>query len=86
MKKLRVMLAVIACKMSTKLIRKLGRGGTDFPGKVATKICPDLLGRLSENVKTVIVVGTNGKTTTCRMLEEGIARSGSACGKVHADQ
>ena len=73
------MLAVIACKMSTKLIRKLGRGGTDFPGKVATKICPDLLGRLSENVKTVIVVGTNGKTTTCRMLEEGIARSGSAC-------
>lgn len=79
MKKLRIILAVIVCKVSTKLLRMLGRGGTDFPGRLALKVCPNLLYELSKNVKTVIVVGTNGKTTTCRMLEQGIVSAGETC-------
>ena len=43
--KLRVMTAVLACKLCRALIRLLGRGGTDFPGRVALKLCPNLLGR-----------------------------------------
>ena len=42
--KLRVMIAVLACKLCRSLIRLLGRGGTDFPGRVALKLCPNLLG------------------------------------------
>ena len=61
--KLRVMTAVLACKLCRALIRLLGRGGTDFPGRVALKLCPNLLGELARNVTTVIVTGTNGKTT-----------------------
>ena len=76
MKKLRVMMAILACRLSRKLIRLLGRGGTDFPGRLAMKICPDLLGILAKNVTTVIVTGTNGKTTTARMIEQSIADSG----------
>jgi len=76
MKKLRIALAVLACKLSRKLIRFLGRGGTDFPGRLAMKICPDLLGILAKNVTTVIVTGTNGKTTTARMIEQAVADSG----------
>lgn len=76
MKKLRIALAVMACKLSRKLIRLLGRGGTDFPGRLAMKICPDLLGILAKNVTTVIVTGTNGKTTTARMIEQAVADSG----------
>ena len=68
--KLRVMIAVLACKLCRSLIRLLGRGGTDFPGRVALKLCPNLLGELAKNVTTVIVTGTNGKTTTSRMIEQ----------------
>ena len=70
------MIAVLACKLSRWLIRFLGRGGTDFPGRVALKICPNLLGELAKNVTTVIVTGTNGKTTTARMIEQAVADSG----------
>lgn len=76
MRNLRVFLAVSACKLCRTLLRLLGRGGTDFPGRVALKICPDLLGTLAKNVTTVIVTGTNGKTTTSRMIEQAVADSG----------
>ena len=64
------------CKWCRALLRKLGRGGTDFPGKVALKICPDILGRVAKNVKVVIVTGTNGKTTTSRMVEQAMRDNG----------
>ena len=66
----RVFFAVLACKLSRAAIRLLGRGGTDTPGRIALKLCPNLLGVLAENVTTVIVTGTNGKTTTSRMIEK----------------
>lgn len=68
--KIRVIVAVLACKLCRFAIRLLGRGGTDFPGRVALKLCPNLLGQLAKNVTTVIVTGTNGKTTTSRMIEQ----------------
>lgn len=74
--KIRTMIAVISCKLCRSLIRLLGRGGTDFPGRLALKLCPDLLGVLAKNVTTVIVTGTNGKTTTSRMIEQSWADAG----------
>ncbi len=76
MKKIRIFLAVLACKLARTAIRLLGRGGTDFPGRVALKICPDLLGELAKTVTTVIVTGTNGKTTTSRMIEQSFLDAG----------
>ena len=73
---MRVMLSVLACKLSRFAIRLLGRGGTDFPGRVALKLCPNVLGHLAKNVTTIIVTGTNGKTTTSRMIEQALADSG----------
>ena len=67
---IRTILAVLACKLCRRLLRLLGRGGTDFPGRVALKLYPNLLGVLAKNVTTVIVTGTNGKTTTSRMIEQ----------------
>ena len=55
------------------MIRLLGRGGTDLPGRIALKLCPNLLGVLAKNVTTVIVTGTNGKTTTSRMIEQSLS-------------
>lgn len=76
MKRIRVFFAVIACKLSRFAIRLLGRGGTDFPGRVALKLCPDLLGVLAKDVTVILVTGTNGKTTTSRMIEKALADSG----------
>ena len=74
--KLKVFFAVLACKLSRAAIRLLGRGGTDFPGRIALKLCPNLLGQLAKNVTTVIVTGTNGKTTTSQMIEQSWADAG----------
>lgn len=74
--KLKVCISILACKLSRTLIRLLGRGGTDFPGRIALKLCPNLLGVLAKDVTTVIVTGTNGKTTTSRMIEQSWADSG----------
>lgn len=76
MKKIKVFFAVLACKMARTTIRLLGRGGTDLPGRIALKICPDLLRELAKTVTTVIVTGTNGKTTTSRMIEQAFIDSG----------
>jgi len=76
--KIKVFLAVTACKLTIKLLRLLGRGGTAIPGKIAIRICPDLLGYLAKDVKCIIVTGTNGKTTSSRIIEEIFIKSGKS--------
>ena len=74
--KLRVTLSILACRLCRKLLRLLGRGGTDFPGRVALKLCPNLLGVMARNTTVIIVTGTNGKTTTSRMIEQAMMDAG----------
>lgn len=57
-------------------LRLLGRGGTAMPGKAALKLCPELLSILGRGVETVIVTGTNGKTTTSGMLRHMLDQAG----------
>ena len=64
----RVFCACLAARASRAALRLLGRGGTALPGKLALRVCPDLLGQVSRGVQTVLITGTNGKTTTTRML------------------
>jgi UDP-N-acetylmuramyl tripeptide synthase len=47
-------------------------GGTSFPGIVARRIDPRVLEKAAaaSDARKVIVTGSNGKTTTCRMLAE----------------
>ena len=52
------------------------RGGTNLPGKLALKIDKNILGELSRGVKVTVVTGTNGKTTTSRMIEQAFADAG----------
>lgn len=67
----RTRLAMLAGKGVTKGIRLVGRGGgTAYPGVVAMRIDPHLLDKLARTLPmgTVVIAGTNGKTTTSRML------------------
>lgn len=45
-------------------ILKFKNQGSSFPGKIALKICPDILKHVSKNVESIFITGTNGKTTT----------------------
>ena len=73
---LRAVLAIALCKLLRAVSRLLRRGGTAMPGQAALRLCPDLLARLARGVKTVAVTGTNGKTTSARMIEEAFSRAG----------
>lgn len=73
---LRQRAAIAACKLTKTLLRLLGRGGTTLPGRIGLKICPELLSFASRGVRCVIITGTNGKTTTSRIIEEMCKQSG----------
>ncbi len=67
----RTALAVLAGKATGGLSRLTGRGGgTTFPGDVARALDRNVLRRLAADLTqgAVIVTGTNGKTTTSRLV------------------
>lgn len=72
----RAFLAICLCRLLRGFSRLVHRGGTAMPGQWALKVCPNLLSILARGVKTVAITGTNGKTTTARMIEEGFAEQG----------
>ena len=76
---MRLFFAILLCKLVRLVLRLAGRGGTALPGKIALRVCPDMLSRLARGVTTVMVTGTNGKTTTCRMLEQMARDAGRDC-------
>lgn len=61
--------AVEALRFSNWLSRTLGRGsGTVAGGRVGLALDPGLLGELARGRRVALVTGTNGKTTTTRLL------------------
>ncbi len=70
----RAALAVEALKLSNRLSRALGRGrGTVAGGRVGLALDPTLLATLARGRRVALVSGTNGKTTTTRMLAAAMA-------------
>lgn len=74
---MRAFFALLVAKLTRLGLRLTHRGGTALPGKVALKLCPNILSRIAKNVNTVIVTGTNGKTTSCRIVEQLFAEAGT---------
>jgi UDP-N-acetylmuramyl tripeptide synthase len=65
---MRLTITVLLVKLLVKILRIFKSGGTSLPGKIAAKIYPNILSVISSRIKTVFVTGTNGKTTTVRMI------------------
>ncbi|NLE26163.1 MAG: DUF1727 domain-containing protein [Clostridiaceae bacterium] len=74
--KFRLSLAIIMTKLTVFGLRLVGRGGTSLPGKVALKICPDIFYKLSDKFRIIMVTGTNGKTTTSRIVAGMLEKAG----------
>ena len=76
----RLIAALLAAKATGAAIRGLGRGGgTAAPGLVAERIDPRFLDKIARRLPhgTVVVAGTNGKTTVSRMLADILQAHGS---------
>lgn len=71
--KTRIFISILVCRLLRTFSRLLHRGGTALPGRIALKIYPDLLSVLAKTVNVIAVTGTNGKTTSSRMIEEAFA-------------
>lgn len=76
--KLQTFAAVAGCKLTRTGLRLAKKGGTALPGKVAMRFDRDILKTVSDGVDTIVVTGSNGKTTTSHMIETAISRTGNS--------
>lgn len=76
--KFRFWFALWLGKIVGLIMRGLGKKGTTFPGFIAHKIYPDIIKFLALSFKegTVIITGTNGKTTTNNLLASILKTAG----------
>lgn len=73
----RAKVAVAAGKVTGAVSRAAGRGsGAVIGGRVALRLDPDLLARLTAGRTCVLVSATNGKTTTTRLIAEALRALG----------
>ena len=71
----RLFAAVAAARMARLASRTLGRGGgSTVPGVVARRVDPEVLTKLSGRLQAI--TGTNGKTTTTRMISKLLQGAG----------
>lgn len=69
--RIRLGIAVAVAKIVTSIVRSLKLGAASvLPGEIARRLHPRLLALLTQQVKqgVILVVGTNGKTTTSLLL------------------
>lgn len=68
--------AVLCAKIVFCILRFFKKGATTLPGKVALFFYKPILKNVSKGVRVILVTGTNGKTTTCRIIEKEMIISG----------
>lgn len=73
---LRFYAAMVASKAAVLALKATHHAGGQMPGVVATKICPDVLGRLEMPKHVIVVTGTNGKTTTSNLIADILTSAG----------
>ena len=72
-------LAIVACKAVHHGMRLLGRTARALPGKIALSIDSDLIANLAQGYTSIVITGTNGKTTTTHIVQQAVINTyGSA--------
>ncbi len=75
-KNIQFYIALWGAKLSSAFLKLLKRNATYFPGKLALFICPHFMGMLQKPKTIIGVTGTNGKTTTCNMINDILKQNG----------
>jgi len=65
---MRLLFATALGRLTRTLTRLLGRGGSALPGLVSEKLDPRLVEKILGDTPVVLITGTNGKTTTTKMI------------------
>ena len=69
-----MILTILISKLISRLLRFFGKGATTLPGRVALSMKYNILNRLCRGVNIICVTGTNGKTTTCALIEHALKK------------
>jgi len=79
--KLKLLVGIWTGKILIALTRIFGRGGTTLPGRIALKIAPQLSSSLADHLSkgSLVVTGTNGKTTTSALITGILKEAGYNC-------
>ncbi|MFO0970917.1 MAG: MurT ligase domain-containing protein [Candidatus Saccharimonadales bacterium] len=72
-------LLVFSCKLLIKLLRLVGKNGSALPGLIIERLDSDFLNASLKRVekRIILVTGTNGKTTTTKMLVTALRGAGA---------
>ena len=76
----RFFLSLFAAKLALFLIKTFSLGsGSTWPGHVAMEANPQFLKQILKRLKltTILIAGTNGKTTTAKMLSTILEKTGA---------
>ena len=76
---MRFLLAVIICKILYFIGRQIGKGSS-LPGRIALKLCPDVLKQLKLPETIIAVTGSNGKTSTVELIVHALESTGISTG------
>lgn len=68
-------IAILTCKLARFAGKLLGKGSS-MPGKIALRICPDILSRVALPKYIIAVTGSNGKTSTVEMIAHVMEEAG----------
>ncbi len=68
--------AVIAAKISAKLIKLIGGNASNMPGQIVLKLCKDFMAQAPKSPLVICVTGTNGKTTVSNLLADALEADG----------
>ena len=62
--------ALMLGKIAIFLLKIINKNGGSLPGKIAIKYCPDILKYFKYPKKTILITGTNGKTSTTNLIDQ----------------
>ena len=74
--RLRFLLALWMAKLSIPALKITKHNGTNYPGELAIKICPDFLKYIKKPKRIITVTGTNGKTTVSNLIIDSLESTG----------